>query len=99
MATMKIRYKGLSDNRIISVDDIKPFNVLIDRDLAWTPHNRHTIYIDGLSPALEDVLRAEGTFQIEEVDPKSGEVLTEVVQGSVIDDTGDKVVDKSEKKK
>lgn len=93
MALIKVRYKGLSDVRVMSVKDLSEAGVSVESKLEWNPGNRHTVHIDGMSERLEEILRAEGTFTIEEVDEKSGETVKTIVKGKPMDDTGSTVVD------
>lgn len=70
MATMKVKYVGLSDIREITVNQLAAVGVTVDRDMVWT---RRTIldpivYLESPSDELLEVLKAEGTFVVEEVD-------------------------------
>lgn len=110
MALVRIRYKGLSDVRVISVKDAEKHGVKISQDLVWDnlgenadgpldgikrpkdPNNVRGIVVDGLSDALLDVLKKEGTFTVTEVkdDLSDGE---NVITGEPLDDTTGAVVD------
>jgi hypothetical protein len=93
MALVKVRYKGLSDVRVMSVQDLKAAGVSVESKLQWDPENRHVVYIDGMSETLEALFREEGTFTIEEVDEKDGKTVKTIVKGKPLDDTGSTVVD------
>ncbi len=94
MARVRVRYKGLSDERIITQKDLEPLGISIDRDLVWAGHGR-ALTID-MTDELEAVLRREGTFSISEIkdDNTAGD---EVVKATISDDTvnASEVVDKT----
>lgn len=93
MALTKIRYKGLSDERVMSKADLNAAGVGVDGQLKWDRSNRHVVYVDGMSERLEELLREEGTFTIEEVDEETGKTVKTIVKGKALDDTGATVVD------
>lgn len=93
MSLVKVRYKGLSDVRVMSKRDLASAGVEVDGELRWEPKNHHTVHIDGMSERLEEVLRNEGTFTIEEVDEETGKTVKTIVKGKPVDDTGATVVD------
>lgn len=97
MALYKIRYKGLSDVREMSRKALKDAGVPgIGGDLVWDRSNNHTVHVDSMSERLEEILRSEGTFNIEEVDKKTGESVKVITdEGTALDDTGSVVVDGS----
>jgi hypothetical protein len=105
MALVRIRYKGLSDVRIITVKDAERHGVKLDKDLVWDsvgqayggqlrfPNTATGVVVDGLSDELEKVLRAEGTFTITEVNKGDLSDGQEIVSGQALDDTGNVVKD------
>jgi hypothetical protein len=87
MAKIKVRYKGIADERVISTKDLKSLGVEgIDSDLVWNRRNRFAVELE-TSDKLEEVLRNEGHFRIEQLggtveadaaDPnKEGDVLVD----------------------
>jgi hypothetical protein len=106
MALMRIRYKGLSDVRAISVKDAEAHGVKLSHDLVWDnvgrsrggwlsrPNTDTGVVVEGLSDELLKVLKDEGTFTITEVD-KDGLDGQTVIEGQPLDDTGSTVVDKT----
>lgn len=88
MALVRVRYKGLSDVRVMSKKDLADAGVGVDGKLEWNRDNRHTVVIDGMSERLEEILRSEGTFTIEEVDEETGRSVKTIVKGEPLDDTG-----------
>ena len=89
MAKATVWYRGLSDIRSISKAHLKKYhNIDVENDLVWDASNLFKQEVE-LTPELEEVLRAQGTFKIEVDD---GEVLTDP---PVTDDTveSDKIVD------
>lgn len=94
MALMRVRYVGLSDIRAMSADDLRAAGVGVDKDMEWNPQNRHTLIVSDPSEDLLSLFRAEGTFQVEEVDKETGQkVGDDIVSGKPLDDTGDTLVD------
>jgi hypothetical protein len=104
MALMRIRYKGLSDVRVISVDDAKKHGVELSHDLIWDnvgqarggwlshPNRDSGVVVEGLSDELLKVLRDEGTFTVSEIKDGNTEGQT-IIEGKPLDDTGSTVVD------
>jgi hypothetical protein len=96
MALVKIRYKGLSDVRIISSDDLKARGINVDKDLVWSHQDGSAsrgIMVDGLSEELLNALRTEGTFTITEVDKDTKVEKEDIIVGKPLDDTGSTVTD------
>lgn len=93
MALSKVRYKGLSDVRVMSQKDLAAAGVGVDRDLRWDPSNRRTIFVEDLSDDLLKIFREEGTFTVSEVDAETGKTVQEFVKGAPLDDTGSVVKD------
>lgn len=87
MAAVKVRYKGLSDVREISVKALADRGIKIDKDLVFNSGNAWAVLID-LNEELEAILRKEGTFTISKVDDE-GQVKGEVVTATKADDTVD----------
>jgi hypothetical protein len=106
MALMRIRYKGLSDARVISAKDAEAHGVSLSHDLIWDnvgkarggllsrPNTNDGVVVDGLSDELLKVLKDEGTFTITEI-TKDGLEGQTVITGEALDDTGSTVVDKT----
>lgn len=96
MALVKIRYKGLSDVRIISADDLKARGIKVDKDLVWDHRDGSAdrgLMVDGLSDELLHALESEGTFTITEVDKETKVEKGDIIVGSPVDDTGTTVTD------
>lgn len=95
MALVRVRYKGLSDVRIIPANDpgVRARGIKLDGQLKWDRTNNFAIFIDGMSEDLEELLRNEGTFTLEEVDAETGKTVKTVVTATRSDDTGATVVD------
>jgi len=91
MADVKVRYKGMSDVRILPADQLKERGVKgIDEDLVFGPNNMWAQTVP-MSDELEAILRQDGAFSIEPV-TDSGEPGDEVVTATGEDDTGNTVV-------
>lgn len=97
MALMRVRYKGLSDWRQMSVKDLAGVGIGINGDLLWDASNRKTIYIKDPSEDLLEIFKSEGTFNVEEVDEKGNPLPegTPLIEHDVLrlDDTGATIVD------
>jgi hypothetical protein len=87
MAKVKVRYKGLSDERIIGRKDLADRNISVPKDLVFNQFNFKTMIID-MNDDLEQVLRGEGTFTISAVTDQETDGL-EVVEATKLDDTAD----------
>lgn len=92
MGIVKVEYVGMSGTRILPREDLRMHGVFVDRDMVWALENGYTAYLDTLTPAMEKLLRAEGTFTITEISEETGKEL-EIVKGQVLDDTGGVVKD------
>ena len=92
MALIRVRYRGLSDVRIISQKDLKDRGIEVNKDMVWERSNNWALTLDGLSKPMEDLLRGEGHFRIEEVKDDGSEGVIVDVEHRV-DDTGSTVVD------
>jgi hypothetical protein len=66
MALIEVKYKGMSDERIITKKNWEQEGVSVPVDTVWNSANRHTLVIDATDRMVE-VLRAQGHFQIGEV--------------------------------
>lgn len=105
MALTRVRYKGLSDVRIMSKKDLADLGIAVDGDLVWDSVGKARggflkarndltgLFIEDPSDELLDLLKQEGTFTVEEVDEETGKTVQTFVRGSAKDDTGDTVVD------
>lgn len=95
MALARVRYRGLSDVRIIPADDpgLKARGIKISQDMVWHRGNMFSIYIDNFSEEMENLFRDEAAFTVEEVDAQSGKAVKEIVTATRADDTGNTVVD------
>lgn len=91
MARIKVRYKGIADERTISVKDLESAGVEgVEKDLTWNRRNLFLLELDS-SEKLEEVLRREGHFTISKVNDDNSDT-----QIAVADDPnreGDKLVD------
>lgn len=92
MSLVKVRYKGLSDERIIRSQDLKKHGIAIDATLTWNRSNNFAVVVDGMSDELESLLRDEGTFNVEEVEPADGKTIKVIVKATRLDDTNSAVV-------
>ena len=97
MALTRVRYRGLSDVRIIPADDpgLKARGIKVSQDMVWHRGNLFSIYIDNFSEAMEVLFRDEGAFDVEEIDAQSGKAVKEIVTATRADDTGNTVIDSS----
>lgn len=96
MATFKVQYKGLSDIREMSVKDLAAAGVTVDKKLRWERRSvlDPVVYVTDPSDELLEVLKAEGTFNVVEVDAKTDlPTGVELIKSTKKDDTGDTVVD------
>lgn len=92
MTLVRVRYKGLSDERIIRSKDLKDHGVAVDATLTWNRGNNFSVVVDGMSGELESILRSEGTFSVEEVSPEDGKAVKVIVTATRLDDTNSAVV-------
>lgn len=98
MATVKVRYKGASDRRILPQDQLEKRGVKgLTGDLVFEVQNLWSQEVE-MSDELEAILRADGAFKIEPVTDNGGTTTTDVadpLQTSTegVDDTGNTVVD------
>lgn len=69
MAKIAVRYVGLSDERIIKIEDVAKYGINLDRDLHWA---RMEVQVVDASPEFEEILRGEGHFQIGEYTDEGG---------------------------
>jgi hypothetical protein len=66
MTDMKVRYQGLSDERIIEDKDLQARSIKgTGEDLVWNANNGWTLVLP-YSPELEQLLLGEGHFAIEQ---------------------------------
>ena len=94
MAKVRVYYKGLSDVRSISADDLKAHGISVSEDLVWDrlgvanggvlPYPRLAISIDA-PDVLINLLTREQTFTISEItdDGEDGDVI---VVGRTLDE-------------
>lgn len=67
MANVKVRYKGMSDVRVLPADQLKERGVTgIEEDLEFKPENMWSLTVP-MSDELEAILRQDGAFTIEPV--------------------------------
>lgn len=103
MAKVRVYYKGLSDVRIISQDDLKRHSIEVSDDLVWDRVGkanggvldapRLAINIDAPEELIK-VLRNEQTFTISEI-KDDGSIGDDIVTGKALDESAvaAKVVD------
>lgn len=77
MALMKVRYKGLADERTITRKQLDAVGVVIDHDLRWDRANGFSQVID-VNDRLEEVLRGEEHFTLSAVTDEGGEKVVAV---------------------
>lgn len=87
MARARVYYKGLSDVREITAEQLKPLGVEVDRDLVFSRENGYAMNID-LNEELTKILRGEKTFTISEI-KDDNTVGEEFVTATLRDDTAD----------
>ena len=95
MAKVRVYYKGLSDVRIISRDDLKRHNIDVSEDLVWDRLGeadggvlkapRLAINIDAPEELIK-VLRGEQTFTISEI-KDDGSIGDDIVVGKALDES------------
>lgn len=90
MATIRVRYKGVADERVISAKDLESVGVTVDEDLVWNRRNLFSLEIQS-NDKLEEVLRAQGHFTISSVDDNNGDSVIAVATDT--DSEGDVLVD------
>lgn len=93
MALTRVYYKGLSDIREMSKKDLAAAGVGVDGPLRFDRSNNWTVHVDNISDRLVEVLKAEGTFTVTEVDAETGKNVKDIVKGTSLDDTGSVVRD------
>jgi hypothetical protein len=59
MTLVKVRYKGLSDVRVMSKADLAAAGVEVESQLKWDRTNLHTVHIDGMSGLRRSSRRKE----------------------------------------
>lgn len=92
MATVTVRYRGLSGRRILPAKDLKKHGVDVPKDLVFEAKNGWSMKVGDMSPELEEILKAEGTFQISESKGATADVKVEATKS---DDTGSTVKDET----
>lgn len=95
MALTLIRYKGLSDTRIISKKDLGDNEVYLESGLRWDRENLWKQYVQDPSDELLELLKNEGNFIVEEVSEEDGKTVKQTIvknDPSRADDTGHKVI-------
>ena len=93
MALTRVRYKGMSDVRIMSKADLASVGIGVDGQLKWEPKNHWSVFIEDISDELLEIFKNDGTFTVEEVDEETGKTVQTIVKGARLDDTGSTVVD------
>ena len=93
MANVKVRYKGMSDVRILPADQLKERGVTgIDEDLVFGPQNMWSQTVP-MSDELESILRSDGAFTIEPLkDDGTSDADNPAVEAVAADDTANTVV-------
>jgi len=92
MAEVKVRYKGLSDERIIPASDLQERGVTgIDKDLRWWIGNHWALTLP-MSEELEAILRADGSFSFDPVKDDGTNDGDNADNTRTVDDTGNTVV-------
>lgn len=94
MALTRVRYKGLSDVRVMSQEDLFGAGVSLSSGLQWDSSNVvNGILIEDPSERLMEILQQEGTFTVTEVDSDDNTDGEEIITGQPLDDTGPTIVD------
>lgn len=94
MALTRVRYKGLSDVREMSQEDLFGAGVSLSAGLVWNDSNKvNGILIEDPSERLLEIFTQEGTFTVTEVNEDDNTDGEEIVTGQPLDDTGNTVID------
>ena len=93
MALMQVRYRGLSDFREMSKEDLAGAGVHVDSDLRW--NRLGSVYIEDPSEDLLALFQREGTFDVSEVDAQGRPEGDLIIKHEAVkaDDTGATVKD------
>jgi hypothetical protein len=91
MAKATVRYKGLSDVREMTVDQLKAVGIDVPEDLVWFRGNGFKQEVE-LTEDLERLFTEEGTFIVETA-TDSGESQAVVEQTKSDDTVGATIVD------
>jgi hypothetical protein len=90
MALIKVRYRGIADERTISKKDFASAGVNVEKDVTWNRRNNFAVVMEA-SDTAEELLRAQGHFRIEKInDDNSSDV---VIEATDADNEGDVLVD------
>lgn len=89
MAKVEVRYRGISDQRILTQDQLAEHGINVDRDLVWDPSNKWTLKLE-VNAAFESLLRNQGHFELHEV-KDDGEAGSAVAVAEDPDHPGDVV--------
>lgn len=92
MALIRVRYKGIADERTITKKDFASTGLEVSQDLKWNHANGFQVIVES-TDRLEEVLRDQGHFTITHVDDAGNEVV--VAQATDTQDEGDVLVDGS----
>lgn len=90
MAKVQVRYKGLSDERIITQKDLKDRNIKVDRDLVLNSRNGWQQVIDATDDLVK-LLRDQVGFTVSEV-KDDGSVGGDIITAEQVDDTADSTI-------
>lgn len=90
MAQVKVRYKGVSDRRVITQKELKERNISVDKDLVFETRNGWSQVLDA-PDELVKLLKDQPGFTISEV-KDSGEIGDEIISASSVDDTADSTI-------
>jgi hypothetical protein len=94
MALTRVKYKGLSDVREMSQEDLFGAGVSLSAGLVWDDSNKvNGILIEDPSERLLEIFTQEGTFTVTEVNEDDNTDGEEIVTGKPLDDTGNTVID------
>lgn len=97
MALTKIRYKGLSDERIMSKKDLGDAGFPMSDGLRWDRKNLWTQFVDSPSDEFLDMLKRDGNFTVSDAEAGEGEGKAILMADPAkADDTGRTVINKDE---
>lgn len=98
MALTKIRYKGLSDERIMTRKELGDAGYTVDKGLHFHRGNHWAQVMDSPTDEFLDMLKRDGNFTVEDAEAGEGAAAIMTADPSKADDTGKTVIDKNEAK-
>lgn len=90
MSLVKVRYRGIADERTITKKDFESAGVKVENDVTWNRRNNFAVVMD-LSETAEELLRAQGHFRLEKVTDGGDNVV--ISEATDITSEGNTLVD------